>query len=54
VHVDEAGRENLVVSVDDFGCGGGRYMSDANNSSVANTDVGAEPWVAAAVDDTGV
>ena len=29
-------------------------MSDANNSPFANADVGAEPWIPAAVDNAGV
>jgi len=54
VHVDETGRENLVVRVDDFARYVRRYVPDANNSAVANADVGTEPGIAAAVDDTGV
>lgn len=54
VHVDETGRENLVVCIDDFACRVRRYVPDANNSPVANADVGAEPGIAAAVDDAGV
>ena len=54
VHVDETGRENLVVRVDDFARCVRRYVPDANNSAVANADVGTEPGIAAAVDDAGV
>ena len=54
VHVDEAGGDETLLRIDSDVGAGFLVSADEDDPPVANADIGAKPWIAGTVHDTGI